>query len=321
MMALISVRGLKKTYKSNKTRVEALKGIDFDIKKGEITGLLGPNGAGKTTTIKCILGLILPTEGKILVDGVNVVRHNGWAYKKMSAVLEGNRNIFWRMTVFENLKFFAGLQGIPIKRARKDIDELIEFFGLGDKRKVQARLLSRGMQQRLAVASAFVRGTDVLLLDEPTLGLDVEASYELRGLIKRKAQEEGKTILLSSHDMKVVEDLCHRVIIINQGKIVVDDTVRNLKSLFTVSAFKFEIEEDLPESSLEEIKANFFRAHYQKDSGNNIITVEFRDFAKFYELIDMLRKMGVKIKNITSTEPDFENVYLRIVRGENVDAG
>jgi len=223
------------------------------------------------------------------------------------------------MTVYENLKFFAGLQGIPLRRAKKTINELIEFFGLEEKRNTQARFLSRGMQQKLAVAAAFVKGTDILLLDEPTLGLDVEASYELRELIKKKAREEGKTILLSSHDMKVVEDLCNRVIIINKGKIVVDDTVQNLKSLFSVSAFNFEIEGEIPEPTLEEIRANFFRVHCEKNWRNNVITVEFRDFSKFYELVELLKRTRVKIVNITSTEPDFENVYLKIVRGEDVD--
>ncbi len=319
-MALIEVRGLKKIYNS-KNPVEALKGIDFKVERGEITGLLGPNGAGKTTTIKSILGLIVPTEGEILVDGVDVVKNPKWGYRKMSAVLEGNRNIFWRMTVYENLKFFAGLQGIPMDRAKPKIDELIEIFGLQEKRNTQARLLSRGMQQKLAVAAAFVKQTEILLLDEPTLGLDVEASYELRELIKEVANTEGKTVLLSSHDMKVVEDLCNRVIIINQGRIVVDNTVENLKALFRITAFDIEIEGDLNQRLEEEIKSNFFRADFSRDSGNSHIKVELKDFENFYNLVELLKENNIRIRNIVATEPDFEKVYLKIVRGENVDAG
>jgi ABC-2 type transport system ATP-binding protein len=320
-MAEIDIRGLRKIYKNKNQSVEALRGITFQVEKGEITGLLGPNGAGKTTTIKCILGLVKPTEGEIVVEDKDVVRYPKWAARNISAVLEGNRNIFWRMTVYENLKFFSMLQGIPVRWAKGRIEELIEKFGLQEKRNTQARHLSRGMQQKLAVAAAFVKDTPVLLLDEPTLGLDVEASYELREMIKDFAKEEGKTVLLTSHDMGVVEDLCKRVIIINQGRIVADDTVENLKSLFRVVAFNVEIDGDIPDGLVEEIGQLFFRVEVQKNMGAPSVTVELKDFNRFYDLIEIMRSKGVKIRNIRSIEPDFEKVYLKIVKEVNVDAG
>jgi len=148
------------------------------VQKSEVVGLLGPNGAGKTTTIKCLAGLIKPTSGEIYLDGIDALRDQKRALGRVAAVLEGNRNIYWRLTPRENLEFFGGLQGLPLRRVRSYIDEheLLELFDLKGKVNTPARKLSRGMQQKLAVACALVKQTEVLLLDEPTLGLDVETS-------------------------------------------------------------------------------------------------------------------------------------------------
>ena len=317
--ALLEVEGLRKIYRSNRKETEALSGISFSIKKGEIVGLLGPNGAGKTTTIKCICSLIYPTSGKIYVKGVDALRHPSFALKNISAVLEGNRNIYWRMTVKENLEFFAGLQGLDINYTKESIENIIEFFNLSEKRNVQARFLSRGMQQKLAVACAFIKNTDILLLDEPTLGLDVESTYELKNLIREKAEMDGKTILLSSHNMRLIEDVCKSVIIINKGKIVVQDEVDNLKNFFRVNAYILEIEGKITAEDKENMKREFLLVKFQENKYNTIIEVEIKDTSRIYDIMDFLRKKRVMLKSIRNREPDFEEVYLRIIRNETLD--
>jgi len=188
-MDALVVEQLSKVYRQRKKRVVALDGISFSVEEGEIVGLLGPNGAGKTTAIKCICGLIEPDGGRIEIYREETIHKCYAAARYVAALLEGNRNVYWRLTVRENLAFFAGLMGRGGVAVRREIEELVERFGLSEKANTQARFLSRGIQQKLALACCLIRATPVLLLDEPTLGLDVEASHDLRGFIKQLAAE------------------------------------------------------------------------------------------------------------------------------------
>ena len=318
-MDVIVVENLRKVYRQRKKRVVALDGVSFSVRRGEIVGLLGPNGAGKTTAIKCICGLIEPDGGRVMIFGEDTTRCPHRAAGFVAALLEGNRNVYWRLTVRENLWFFAGLMGRGGRALKGEIEELIERFGLGEKGGTQARFLSRGMQQKLALACCLVRGTPILLLDEPTLGLDVEASHELRGMIKELARQ--KTILLSSHDMGVVEDVCDRVVIINKGRIVADDTVENLKALFRYRRYRIDIKGDVDGKLQEQIHADFEGVKISRDSEFTHIEVDLSDSDAFYRLFDMLRSKGVRVEGIHRSEMDFEQVYLRIVRGEGEVCG
>lgn len=313
----LEVKELSKVYPQlGRKSVIALDKISFSINEGEVVGLLGPNGAGKTTTIKCICGLVVPTSGHIFMQNVETTRNPRFCMSKISAVLEGNRNVYWRLTPRENLAFFAGLQGISYRSVKPYIDYLIEVFHLKEKENTQARFLSRGMQQKLAVACAFVKQTDILLLDEPTIGLDVESSYELRELIKNMAKESGKTILLSSHDMGVVESICERVIIINKGKIVTDEKVSNLYKLFRTSSYRFEILGNLAPLQKTQIQSEFALANIIEKGSHTLIDVELRNHNELYNLIDILRSNGSKIESISHKEPDFEEIFLKIVKDE-----
>ncbi len=312
-MKIIEVKSLTKIY-NGKNKVIAINNISFDVEKGEIIGLLGPNGAGKTTTIKCIATLIIPDSGEILIKGKNTFKNPSFALKNISAVLEGNRNIYWRLSVRNNLEFFAGLQGLNPKKIKNKIDELIDYFNLREKEKAQARFLSRGMQQKLAVACAFVRDTEILLLDEPTLGLDVETTHELKELIKKKAKKEGKTLILSSHNMKLVEDICERVIIINRGKIVAIDSIRNLKEFFGYKAFSFEIEGKIKEETKKEFIDKFELVKFKEDEYVTEIEIELKSAEYLYDVIDMMKKSNFKLKRIEEKTPDFEEIYLKIVK-------
>ncbi len=318
MRQMVRVEGLTKVYKhKGKPEVRALDGISFSIDRGEVVGLLGPNGAGKTTTIKCLCGLIVPTSGMVMIDGVDTIKNPRFGMGKLSAVLEGNRNVYWRLTSRENLSFFAGMMGISRRRRAAYIEELLRIFRLKEKERSQARYLSRGMQQKLALACSLVKGTEILLLDEPTLGLDVEASYEMRQLIKSLVADTGKTVFLSSHDMKVVEDLCQRVIIINNGKVVTDDTVKGLQQLFKVSSYRFSLEDSLPGEVKAQIEREFRLSKVTEDGANAQIDVELSSAERFYDLVDILKRCGCAIDSIDHKEPDFEEIFLKIVKGED----
>ena len=310
MRALV-VRNLKKTYKSKKKVVEAVKGISFEADVGEVFALLGPNGAGKSTTIKSILGLVEPDEGEIEVMGIDARKRRREALRYLSAVLEGNRNVHWRLTVEENLLYFGGIRGLGGKELRERIEKVAKMLGLEDKMKQLAGKLSRGYQQRLAIAIALLPNTPIVLLDEPTLGLDVESSLEIRRVIKNLASE-GKLVLLSTHDMKLVEETADRVMVINNGKIVVMDEKEKLKGMFRSRSYRF-VFERVSDELLKILK------DYGKiETRNGKVELKFDSASPegIYELFELLVKEKPEISSITAEEPDFEEIFVRIIRGD-----
>jgi len=315
VMNALNVQQLVKLYGRGENGVRAVDGVSFSVAPGELVGLLGANGAGKTTIIKIICGLLLPTLGKAEVYDVPSVDKRVARY--VAAVLEGSRNVYWRLSVEENLRFFAGLVGQSPRTARAHIQDLISLMGLTDKRRTVANKLSQGMKQKLAIACALVRNTAVLLLDEPTLGLDVETSYDVRGLIRELAEREGKTVLLSSHDMGVVEAVCRRVIIISQGRVVTDDEVASLLSVFRTRALRVALSGELDDQAMQRLQQEFPGVRVCEDGGDPSMEVELEVGRTLYQLIDVLRTCGVGVEEVARVEPRLEEVFLRVVRGEN----
>ena len=313
---LLVVEGLTKVYATRRTRLVAIDNVELRVGVGEVVGLLGPNGAGKTTTIKCICGLVTPTDGTVVVDGIDARKHRRSALGRLAAVLEGNRTIYWRLSVRENLAFFAALRGIPVKRVRREIDACIEQFGLSDKADVPAMKLSRGMQQKVAVAAAVVADVPLLLLDEPTLGLDVETSHELRHHLRALAHGSGRGVVISSHDMGVVRDVCDRVVIVNHGRVVVDDLVDNLLAVFRARTFRVTVRAPVPGGLVEALRGRFGLVQVDDQSEWSDLTVGLRGPDELYALIDVLRSASLVIESIERVEPDLEEVFLRLVRGD-----
>ncbi len=304
----LEVNSLRKTYPLwRQEDVIALQDVSFSVKEGEVVGLLGPNGAGKTTAIKCICGLITPDTGSITFfeqNSNNPAEH-------VSAVLEGNRNIYWRLTARENLEFFAGLQGRS--GVDPEIRSILERFSLNKKENTPARKLSRGMQQKLALGCSLIRGTDLLLLDEPTLGLDVKTSRDLRRYILKLASKEGKTILLSSHDMNVVEDVCERVIIINNGEVMADDKVDNLKDLFNIHIYKFTLK---GRYKLDDIEENFDISESKYINGKTRFKVALKSSDSFYRLIDELQKSEIRLEKVQNLDSHLEEIFMNIIEND-----
>lgn len=322
MSVIIKVETLNKTYKKRRSKktVRAVNDVSFLVNQGEILGLLGPNGAGKTSTIKMICGLLIPDSGSITIDGVDTQSHRLQTLGKISAVLEGNRNLYWRLTVRENLEYFAGNRGISRKQVAKRIDELLVEFNLKDKEKELVNRLSRGMQQKLAIAVAMLADSDVILLDEPTLGLDVEAGYEIRELLKRIVKEQNRTIIISSHDMSVVQDLCERTVIINQGKLITDDKVENLLRLFAVRSYTITLGEFLSEEQVDLLNQRYPSHTYSQDAIQPSIEIDLAKSEEIYGLFDILKKNKTSVESIDKKTINFEEVFMRIVKGDNEHA-
>ena len=317
METLVEVENVAKAYKKRKSKeiVKAVDGVSFKVQRGEILGLLGPNGAGKTTTIKMMCGLIRPDAGNVEILGVDNMRQRLKALRHISAVLEGNRNLYWRLSVRENLEYFAGNRGRSRRSVKENIDKLLTQFRLADKAGELVNNLSRGMQQKLAIAVAMLAGTELVLLDEPTLGLDVETGYEVRELL-REVANEGRTIIVSTHDMPVVQDLCERTVIINAGRVVVDDRVNNLLKLFETRAYEVSLGAALTNMQTKKLEV-FPAATVEDRSGKPLLKVTLEHDEDIYTLMDILKEAGTPVESIDRTSINFEQVFRRIVKEPN----
>ncbi len=221
----IRVSNLTKIYDTQK----AVDGISFEINKGEIAGFLGPNGAGKSTTMKMITGYLPPTSGTAAVCGFDVKNSPMDVRKRVGYLPEANP-LYYEMYVREYLEFSAGIHKITTD-VKKRIEEMIEMTGLGKESHKKIAALSKGYKQRVGLAQAMLHNPEVLILDEPTSGLDPNQIVEIRDLIKSTGAD--KTVLLSTHIMQEVQAMCSRVIIINNGRIVADDSIQHLQQINT----------------------------------------------------------------------------------------
>lgn len=235
MTKIIEVKGLRRSYntsigviKKEKKCVEALRGISFDVHKGEIFGLLGPNGAGKTTTIKILTTLLAPTDGSAKVLGYKTFGQEKVLRSKINFIFGGERSLYWRLSAYDNLRYFSSLYRIPEAVQKIRIPLLLKKVGLYDKQHLKVETFSKGMKQRLQIARGLINDPEVLFLDEPTIGLDPSGAILLREIVK-DLSNEGKTILLTTHYMQEAEDLCDRVAIIAGGEILDIETPEQLK--------------------------------------------------------------------------------------------
>ncbi len=223
----LAVHQLRKRYKGG---VEALKGIDLEVKPGDFLGLLGPNGAGKSTLIHCIMGLAIPTGGQASVFGHDIVS-DYQAARSLCGLAPQEINMDWFLTVEDTLDFHGGYYGMTKSERRPRIDELLETFSLTDKRKSKMLALSGGMKRRVMLARAMMHQPRVLILDEPTAGVDVELRLQLWKYMQ-KINAAGTTILLTTHYIEEAEGLCNKIALINQGEIVEQGTSNELKKRF-----------------------------------------------------------------------------------------
>lgn len=232
---VINVEHLQKTFysirgfwKREKHPVQAVKDISLCVRKGELFGMVGPNGAGKTTTVKMLSTLLLPTGGTAQILGLDVIKHTDQIRSRIGFTFGGNKGLYSRLSGLDNLKYFAELYKLERDIIPKRIKELLEIVGLAGREHDRVETYSSGMQQRLHLARALLHDPELIFLDEPTVGIDPIGAREIRQLIKELIQR-GKTILLTSHYMYEVEELCDRIAVVNHGEIVALDTPANLK--------------------------------------------------------------------------------------------
>lgn len=311
----------KKFFKTiEKKEFKAVDGVSFDIYKGEIFGLLGPNGAGKTTTIKMITGILEPTSGEVKLCGIDVNKKPMEALKKIGVVLAGDRSIYWKLTGRENLEYFAALYGMAPKKAKERAEKVLRDLQMEDKADILVEKYSTGMKQKIALGKALIPEAPVILLDEPTLGLDPQSALNLREVIL-DLKREGKTILLTTHYMEEADFLCDRIAIVDGGKIIALDTSAKLKeSINTVKIINIQVQ-NIKDEVVEEIEKidqiKKVMKEYNSEKRAYDITIHHTDGDEMIQIIiNILGKHSTKILNINVKEPSLEDVFINLTGKE-----
>ncbi len=285
---------------------EILKGISLEASEGDILGFIGPNGAGKTTTIKLILGLQSITSGNVMINGYDIQKNFTNAIKKVGTIVE-NPDLYMYMSGYENLKMISNLySGITKER----IDEVIKLVGLENRIKDKVSKYSLGMRQRLGIAQAILHRPNLLVLDEPTNGLDPEGIKQIKDLIVKLANEEHMAVLISSHNLLELESFCTKVTIIKNGEIVETSTIEDAKKVSKESIYNFVVDKVDKISEILECKT-------EKINNENIQVYAKKE--EIPEIIEKLITSGVKIYSIYPEEMSLEDAFLKKTGGNVID--
>ena len=308
---MIEVKNVTKKY-GNFTAVD---NITFTVKDGEVVGLLGQNGAGKSTTMNMITGFIEPTEGTIIINGYDIMKKSLKAKKQIGYMPE-NVPLYPELTVKEFVSYMAELKLVGRKERKQEVENAIKETGLEEVKNKLIRNLSRGYKQRVSMAGALVGNPEVLILDEPTVGLDPKQIIEIRNLIKNLGKKH--TVILSSHILSEISQICERVVILNKGKIVAIDTPENLEEKTKEQNILFVTVEDKEEkmSSLKEKITDIEKLEMIKDNEDGtkqykIVSKSEKDIRK--ALFDTLPKEGITIFELKKAETSLEDAFIKLV--------
>lgn len=307
-----------KRHLYRKQQVRAADKISFNIKPGEVFGLLGPNGAGKTTTVKMISGLVLPDTGVVSVDGLDVARWRKRILRKVGVLLEGTRTSIWPLTPLENLSYYGNLKNVHGKTLRNRSHELLDFIGLKDKKGVQVRYLSRGQKQKLALCIALIADPQVLLLDEPTTGLDVQSSRAIKDRILQMTREQGKSVLVTTHDMYVAQELCDRIGIINHGKLIACRPTQELLKLFSDHTYIFKLDRAPDTATFRDLPGVKEVVVAQEPVEPSLVVRLDPNSAirseALYAIMEYLRRDGIELQEVHQQKSTLENVFLELTK-------
>ncbi|UCG25151.1 MAG: ABC transporter ATP-binding protein [Chloroflexota bacterium] len=320
MQGTVRVERLTKSYivrerlgmfKAQKRTVPALKDITFEVSSGEILGLLGPNGAGKTTLIKILATLLLPTSGDAWINGYHILENENDVRASVGCMLMGDRGLYWKLTGRENLEYFGALYRLDPTARRRRAEEIIALLNLGGISERPVESYSSGQKMRLAFGKTLVNDAPLLILDEPTNTLDVPSAAELRSIV-RSLNEQGKTIIYTTHIMTEAEMLCDRVAIIDYGRLLAIGTVADLKASLRRDQVTH-IRGTIPDQAVTAVRAlpMVRQATATTDDGEGVLTVVVGEGQEsLSSMIATLHEHGASLKNIDSEELTLEDVFI-----------
>jgi ABC-2 type transport system ATP-binding protein len=284
----------------------AVDQVSFTVARGEIFGFLGPNGAGKSTTARMLTGFVRPTSGRAFIAGLDVEKHASAARRLMGVVPE-EANVYADLTVRQNVLLMAELHGIPKVQRLARADELLQTFDMTGRKAQKGRELSKGLRQRLMLCMALVSDPQVLFLDEPTTGLDVASTHMIRQVIQRMNRESGMTVFITTHNMDEADQLCHRVAIINKGKLAAIDTPAALRGRV---------------SSLRSVEVRFAQNGVQPEGKVIMAANGFQVFDPnpgrlAQEIASQATALNLSIESLNTRAPSLEEVFVSITAGES----
>ena len=310
---MLEVVDVRKTYK--KPPIEALAGVSFTVSRGETVGLVGPNGAGKTTLIKILLTLLLPSGGVVRIGGMDVQEHRYAVLRKIGATLEGARNLYWRLSLLDNLLYFGQIKGMPasiVARRAPDVLEALRLKGL-ERRLVGT--LSSGQKQRAALAAALIHSPDILILDEPTSGLDVPSIDALASVLSDLKRNQDLTVLISSHNLGFVQSIVDRVLFIDEGHMVGDMTIDELERKGVEDAYLFTLQERAGLRS--KVVALFPEAQLWEKDGNLEMAMSVPKGETLSSFLRKLEEKGIAVLSAERLNKDLLTVYHEMLGEED----
>lgn len=308
---MIEVKNVTKKYGST----VAVDNISFDVKDGEVVGFLGPNGAGKSTTMNMITGFIEPTSGQIIVNGNDISKKQKKAKKDIGYMPE-NVPLYYELTAKEFITYMAELKMVKRNVRKQEVQEVIKEVGLEEVQNKLIRNLSRGYKQRVSMAGALIGNPDVIILDEPTVGLDPKQITEIRNLIKKLGQKH--TVILSTHILSEVSQICERVIIINKGKIIAIDTPENLEKA-TKEKNSISITVEDPKDNMQNLKEKIKEIEtieFKRDNNDGTkqyIVTSSSDVDLRKKLFEVLPKEEIVIFELKKTETTLEDAFIKLI--------
>lgn len=328
-MAIIEVKNLVKTYKiikkeegmlgyiknlvkPNYKEFEAVKGINFKIKEGELVGYIGENGAGKSTTIKMLTGLLTPTSGQVIVDGIIPSEKRIQNNQNIGAVFGQKTQLWWDLPVIESFGLIKKMYKIPENEYRKNLKKFTQLLDLEELLEKQVKNLSLGQKMRCEIAATFLHNPKIVYLDEPTIGLDVFVKEKIRKFIKDINKEKNTTVILTTHDLKDIEDVCDRIILLDNGKIIYDGEKQKFKDTYG----KYIIAEFITTNKKEPIQNNLIlnNAEILEETENKLKIKFSHEQTTIVNLMNEISKI-CNIEDIHMKEAELEDILKEIYKG------
>lgn len=303
---MLEVEGLKKTYKATK----AVDGVQLYLNHGESVGLLGPNGAGKSTTISMMSTLITPTSGDVRYNKKSVLKHPD-IIRPVLGVVPQEIALYEELSAYENMKFFGKIYGLSGKKLEKKVDEVLELVGLSDRKKERIKRYSGGMKRRINIAVALMHEPEVLIMDEPTVGIDPQSRSYILDMVRQLNREKGMTVLYTSHYMEEVERLCDRVYIMDHGHIIASGTKEELKNILSGEETVFvEVQQMAPRLVEKLVAHEAIQKVTEVEKGYKVIATKGEDLLA--DIFKLASTIDVKITGIHVQTPTLEDVFLHL---------